>query len=184
MNDGCPIGYGGIGCEACSVGTYKNTTLGTMCRSCPMLTTTATRGAVSMNECLLCGGTNTQTQNGTCFVDLNNNFTTKWTCIGTYGSRCATPCPGGADSPCTNNGKCESGPKASGNWYVVLSPSGYIFSRVQNSCLHVSFFPFFFLSTCELNFYGHDCSGTCDCGSGKCNEGATGDGTCVCTVFY
>ena len=151
LPNGCAIGHGGTGCFACPIGKYSVDTNDNHCTSCPALTTTATTGATSRYECLVCAGTNTQTKNATCFVDLSGlKFTTKWTCIGTHGPRCATPCPGGAQSPCSNNGKCDSGPNATG------------------TC------------TCRTGYFGFDCSQPCDCNTGECNDGASSDGNCTC----
>ena len=88
---GCPIGYGGAGCAACPTGKYKNHTLNSNCTSCPSETTTGTNGAAFINECLHCSGNNTQSDSGTCFVDLLANFSTHWRCNNTFGLRCTFP---------------------------------------------------------------------------------------------
>jgi hypothetical protein len=34
--------------------------------------------------------------------------------------------------------------------------------------------------TCEAGTFGATCAGTCDCGTGTCDDGAAGTGTCTC----
>ena len=106
---GCPLGHGGVGCAPCAIGFYKNNTNPSACLPCPANTTTGASGASSVNECLLCSGKNTHSKFGSCFVDLSTDFSTEWTCSGTFGWRCNHECPGGKVLPCYGSGKCNDG---------------------------------------------------------------------------
>jgi serine/threonine protein kinase len=156
---GCPPGTYSIdneesgGCISCPIGKYSIDNEDA-CISCPIGTQSVLPGATSKNLCGFCNVTN---PNADCVVNVaNNNFEPRWTCYGTFGSQCATPCPGGAESPCNGDGKCDDGPTGNG------------------TC------------KCDFFHYGPACSKRCDCNpeGGTCNDGAEGDGTCTCYPLY
>ena len=159
MFAGCPPGTYSIdneesgGCISCPIGKYSIDNEDA-CISCPIGTQSVLPGATSKNLCGFCNVTNPDAD---CVVNVaNNNFEPRWTCYGTFGSQCATPCPGGAESPCNGDGKCDDGPTGNG------------------TC------------KCDFFHYGPACSKRCDCNpeGGTCNDGAEGDGTCNCYFTY
>jgi N-acetylneuraminic acid mutarotase len=116
FSDGCPIGHGGSGCQACPVGTWKDNHLFTNCSKCPNKTKTSTTGAFQRESCLICDSPNAQTEFRSCFVDMfNDTFTPKWTCHGRYGPECQFECLGGEKSPCNNHGICFDGVNGDGS---------------------------------------------------------------------
>ncbi|XP_031414613.1 stabilin-2 [Clupea harengus] len=83
-------------------------------------------------------------------------------CHGYYGRDCQA-CPGGAETPCENHGKCDEGSLGNGTCTCDKGFTG-------DAC-----------ELCEEGHFGPDCK-ACNCTvNGACNQGRRGDGSCFCT---
>nr|XP_061814251.1 stabilin-1-like [Nerophis lumbriciformis] len=84
-------------------------------------------------------------------------------CCGNHYGRDCQVCPGGLESPCGGNGKCEDGLSGTGKCNCLSGFEG-------KAC-----------EMCASGRYGANCT-ACDCGKqGRCDEGMDGSGRCVCT---
>ncbi|XP_041935625.1 stabilin-2 [Alosa sapidissima] len=82
-------------------------------------------------------------------------------CHGYYGRDCMA-CPGGAETPCENHGKCDEGSLGNGTCTCDKGFTG-------DAC-----------ELCEEGHFGPDCK-ACNCTvNGTCNQGRHGDGSCFC----
>lgn len=78
-----------------------------------------------------------------------------------YGASCHA-CPGGANSPCSGNGKCNDGIDGTGK---CLCKRGFVGTACE---------------ACDTGRYGRNCL-MCQCSVyGHCNGGINGDGSCFC----
>eukprot|EP00759_Apiculatamorpha_spiralis_P009103 PhF_6_TR15925/c0_g1_i1/m.24680 len=115
-----------------------------------------------------------------CFSDLKLGYWTGRACdqcqYGFYGAKCTLQCPGGSCTPCNGHGNCSMGTTGSGMCTCTAQASTGFWSG--ESC-----------NQCQRGFYGRSCSNLCPkddndntcSGRGKCDDGVTGSGACLCT---
>ncbi|XP_060632874.2 stabilin-2 isoform X1 [Anolis sagrei] len=87
-------------------------------------------------------------------------------CQGYWGPDCLE-CPGGAVSPCNNQGHCFHGIFGNG---TCTCQKGFAGTACEKCA--------------EDNHFGPDCISVCSCVHGICNSGMTGDGKCSCFSGY
>ncbi|KAL2088083.1 hypothetical protein ACEWY4_016911 [Coilia grayii] len=82
-------------------------------------------------------------------------------CRGYFGRDCLA-CPGGADAPCENHGRCDEGSLGNGTCACDKGFAG-------DAC-----------ELCDDGHFGPDCK-VCNCtANGSCDQGRRGDGSCFC----
>jgi N-acetylneuraminic acid mutarotase len=123
LNNGCPLGFGGVGCTSCPIGTYSDN-MNVVCSQCPTGTTTITTTTIQEQSCSVC--ITDKTSHGHCIVDLHNRtYKPIWKCNDQYyGPTCSIKCDCQNKQPCNDgqfgDGTCRcafshllSGPKCS-----------------------------------------------------------------------